>query len=163
IRRNDPAYDFYGKLPGWEDNLKHACLCALAVVVVNATALTNVIPVQAAPDGGIFMQRSLGPRSAKAPTNPSMTTSSSEINLTQPECLERGASAVRQNGFTTRFEVSGNTIFGGRGEYTVGLVCAAYNQMVFFAIAGPGFRAAADRGTSYLRAIRETFLQKISA
>ncbi len=69
---------------------------------------------------------------------PSMSTSWSDLNVPQAECVSKGTKAMRGAGLTENFEVVGdNTIYGESGDYTAAIRCAEGKTIVIFIVAGP--------------------------
>ncbi|KAB2910497.1 MAG: hypothetical protein F9K29_24815 [Hyphomicrobiaceae bacterium] len=57
--------------------------------------------------------------------------------MSQEQCLERARNRVRNAGFTKGFETVGSSVFGERGDYTVGVRCITEKGIVFIVVAGP--------------------------
>ena len=69
---------------------------------------------------------------------PSMSTSWSDLTVSQAECISKGTKAMRGAGLTANFEVVGeNTIYGEVGDYTGAIRCAERKNIVIFIVAGP--------------------------
>ncbi len=86
---------------------------------------------------------------------PSMSVNWVEVAVdNQDACVQRGSSAVKKNGFNTRFEVISNrTIYGERGEYTAAVRCASDHSIAFIAVAGP----KSDLTDKYAKGIQGDF------
>jgi hypothetical protein len=72
-----------------------------------------------------------------AVAGPSMSSSWKSTELSERECLQHAERSVRDEGFNTRFEIVGQSVFGERGDYTVLVRCATSKGIVFFVVAGP--------------------------
>ena len=84
---------------------------------------------------------------------PSMSMAWVEIS-DQDQCVKQASSALRSNGFTTRFEVISNrSIYGEKGDYTAAVRCVSDKSVAFVAVAGP----KSDLTGKYTDALKEGF------
>lgn len=91
---------------------------------------------------------------AAGDAGPSMASAWLSITISQNECLQKGAAAMRQQSFNTRFEIVGEaSVFGERGDYTALIRCAASKGMVYFVVAGP----QASICSRHMNAMRDNF------
>jgi len=84
---------------------------------------------------------------------PSMSMAWVEIS-DQDQCVKQASSALKSNGFTTRFEVISNrSIYGEKGDYTAAIRCVSDKSVAFVAVAGP----KSDLTGKYTDALKEGF------
>ena len=84
---------------------------------------------------------------------PSMSMAWVEIS-DQDQCVKQASTALRTNGFTTRFEVISNrSIYGEKGDYTAAIRCVSDKSIAFVAVAGP----KSDMTGKYTDTIKEGF------
>jgi len=85
---------------------------------------------------------------------PAMSVNWTEVGPSQDDCVKLASDAVKQNRFTTNFEVIGNrTIYGERDNMTVAIRCVADKGIVFIAVAGGDGKLT----STYATAIRDAF------
>src|SRR5262249_40355233 len=85
---------------------------------------------------------------------PSMSMNWVSFTTDQDDCVKRASSAMRKNGFKTRFEViNSRSIYGERGDYTGAVRCVADKSVAFVAVAGP----KGDQTEKYAKAIQDDF------
>jgi hypothetical protein len=85
---------------------------------------------------------------------PAMSVNWTDVGPSQDACVKRAADAVRQNKFTTNFEVISNrTIYGERGSMTAAVRCVAEKGVAFIAVAGGDGKETGTLAT----AIRDAF------
>lgn len=67
---------------------------------------------------------------------PSISSLWNDMKLSQDECTRRARDAMQRNGFT-RIELIGQTTFGDRTDYQVGIRCIADKRIYYIFGGGP--------------------------
>jgi hypothetical protein len=83
---------------------------------------------------------------------PYITMGWADVTLSQAECMQRAAKAVRSAGFTNDVAVINVTTYATAGDYRVGIRCdAELKELVVFVTSGPDY-ARTQEGNKKLRA-----------
>src|ERR1044072_4660827 len=67
---------------------------------------------------------------------PAISSRWEDMTFSQGECTDRARDAMRNNGFR-RIELVGQTTFGDRGIYQIGIRCVADRKMYYIYGGGP--------------------------
>src|SRR5215469_8311438 len=85
---------------------------------------------------------------------PAMSVNWTDVGPDQDACVKLASEALKDNKFSTNFEVVSNrTIYGERGPMTAAVRCVAEKGVAFIAVAGGDGK---ETGT-YATAIRDSF------
>jgi hypothetical protein len=91
--------------------------------------------------------------SAPALAGPSLSTNWTATTLSQPECMRRAETAVRDARLARGFEIVGQSVFGGAESYTLVVRCIADKGLVYFAVGGPSL----EQARKYQRSVFDKF------
>jgi hypothetical protein len=91
--------------------------------------------------------------STPALAGPSLSTNWTATTLSQPECMRRAETAVRDARLSRGFEIVGQSVFGGAEAYTLVVRCITDKGLVYFAVGGPSL----EQARKYQRSVFDKF------
>jgi hypothetical protein len=60
-----------------------------------------------------------------------------DISMSKARCLQQATLAIKKAGFTSNFEVAGESLYADQEEYSALFRCVADKQLAYIVVAGP--------------------------